>query len=280
MPRVSPATAAWLTALVLLVVLERLSPLRRWREGTLERLARNAALGGVSAVMVTLLQSVALVPVVAWAEARGIGLLHLVALPVWLETVLAVVLLDYTLWHWHRWNHRFSLLWRFHLVHHTDRDLDASTGLRFHFGEMALSVPFRAAQVLLVGAGAAALWLWTGVLLVSVLFHHSNLRLPLGVERALAPLLVTPRMHGIHHSEQRRHSDSNFSSLLSVWDRLHRTLLLDVPQQALVIGVPGERDRRRLGLRGLLALPFQRRPDAWAGQPPPADARLATEMAP
>ncbi len=256
------ALAGWFAVLA---ALERAFPLRRWTEGRLARVLRNATVGGLSAVLVTLLQALALLPVMAWAEARGIGLLRVVALPGWLATALAVLLLDYTLWHWHRWNHRVALLWRFHLVHHSDRDLDASTALRFHFGEMALSVPFRAAQVVLIGAGPFALWLWTAVLVGSVLFHHSNLRLPPAVDRALALLLVTPRMHGIHHSEVRRETDSNFSSLFTVWDRLHRTLLLDVPQPAVVIGVPGFRDPRRLGLRALLALPFTRLPESWPG---------------
>lgn len=257
------ATAVLSVWFAALAALERAFPLRGRTEAMGRRLLRNAALGGVSAGLVTLLQPLALVPVMAWAEARGIGLLRAVALPAWLETALAVLLLDYTLWHWHRWNHVWPLLWRFHLVHHSDRDLDASTALRFHFGEMALSVPFRAAQVVLVGAGPFALWLWTSVLLASVIFHHSNLRLPPALDRALTWLLVTPRMHGIHHSEVRRETDSNFSSLFTVWDRLHRTLRLDVPQQALVIGVPGFRDARRLELRPLLGMPFTRLPDSW-----------------
>jgi sterol desaturase/sphingolipid hydroxylase (fatty acid hydroxylase superfamily) len=259
---------AWLAlaaggVLALLLLLERLAPLRARTEPEAPRLVRNLALAGLSAAVVTALQPLALAPVARLVEERGLGLLPLLALPRWVELAAAVVLLDYTLWHWHRWNHRVGWLWRFHLVHHVDRDLDASTALRFHFGEMALSVPYRAAQMALIGAGRDALALWTGLLLASVVFHHSNLRLPAALDRRLAPLLVTPRMHGIHHSERREETDSNFASLFSLWDVLHRTLRLDVPQERVAIGVPGYRDRRELGLRALLALPFRRHHAYW-----------------
>jgi len=250
-------------AMVLLLLLERRFPLRPRTEPQPPRLARNLALGGFSAALVTLLQPVALGPVARLVDAHRLGLLSLLPLPRWASVAAAVILLDYTLWHWHRWTHRVPWLWRFHLVHHADRDLDVSTALRFHFGEMALSVPYRAAQMALIGAGSEALALWTGVLLVSIAFHHSNLRLPAALDVRLARVLVTPRMHGIHHSERREEMDSNFSSLLSVWDALHRTLRLDVPQERVSIGVPGYRDRRELGLRAQLTLPFRQHHPYW-----------------
>jgi sterol desaturase/sphingolipid hydroxylase (fatty acid hydroxylase superfamily) len=148
------------------------------------------------------------------------------------------------------------VLWRFHLVHHVDRDLDASTGLRFHFGELALSTGFRAGQVLLLGVDRATFRVYQTSLLLSVLFHHSNVRLPLGLERRVVPLLVTPRMHGIHHSVVEAERASNFASLLTCWDRLHGTLRLNVPQGAITIGVSGYRDPTTVCLGGALALPF------------------------
>ena len=250
-------------ATLLLLALERLFPLRPRTGPAPRRLARNLALAGLSAALVTLLQPLALGEVARLVETQRLGLLSLLPLPHWARVAAAVVLLDYTLWHWHRWTHRVSWLWRFHLVHHVDRDLDVSTALRFHFGEMALSIPYRAAQMALIGAGADALALWTGVLLVSIAFHHSNLRLPAAMDRRLARVLVTPRMHGIHHSERREEMDSNFSSLLSVWDALHRTLRLDVPAERITIGVPGYRDPRELGLVAQLTLPFRRHHPYW-----------------
>jgi sterol desaturase/sphingolipid hydroxylase (fatty acid hydroxylase superfamily) len=167
-----------------------------------------------------------------------------------------VLLLDYTLWWWHRLNHVAPPLWRFHVVHHLDRDLDASTALRFHFGEMALAALFRATQVRFLGVDEEALLWWQRVLLVSILFHHSNIELPERFERRLVRVFVTPRMHGIHHSEVMEQTNSNWSSLFSWWDMLHGTFIYDVPQASITIGVEGFRED--LGLPKLLALPFER----------------------
>jgi sterol desaturase/sphingolipid hydroxylase (fatty acid hydroxylase superfamily) len=148
------------------------------------------------------------------------------------------------------------LLWRFHAVHHLDRDLDASTAIRFHFGEMLLSVPYRLAQVALLGISPTTLRLWKRLLFASVVFHHSNLRLPLAAERRLATVIVTPRMHGIHHSEVEAERNSNWSSLISWWDFAHRTFRADIPQNEITIGI-GEPDT---GLLALLEFPFRGRP--------------------
>jgi sterol desaturase/sphingolipid hydroxylase (fatty acid hydroxylase superfamily) len=152
--------------------------------------------------------------------------------------VVSVLLLDYTLWWWHRLNHHVPLLWAFHRAHHEDPDLDVSTGIRFHPGELALSAFFRAAQVRILGIDEESLILWQRMLLVSILFHHSNTRLPERVDRALANVIATPRMHGIHHSTRREETDSNYASLFSWWDWLHGTMRLDRPQEEITIGAP------------------------------------------
>jgi sterol desaturase/sphingolipid hydroxylase (fatty acid hydroxylase superfamily) len=175
-----------------------------------------------------------------------------------------VVLLDYTLWWWHWATHRVPFLWRFHLVHHVDRDLDASTAIRFHFGELTLSIPYRILQVLLIGVDARGLWLSQTILFASILFHHSNARLPARIERLLVRLIVTPRMHGIHHSDSEEETNSNWSSLLSAWDFLHRTSRLDVPQESITIGVPAYDDPHDVTLGKILALPFQHQRNDWS----------------
>jgi sterol desaturase/sphingolipid hydroxylase (fatty acid hydroxylase superfamily) len=152
--------------------------------------------------------------------------------------------------------HRVPFLWRFHKVHHVDRDLDASTALRFHFAEMILSVPYRALQVLAIGVSPAALRFWQQATLVEILFHHSNVRLPRRFERWLSKLVVTPSLHGIHHSTVPDEVNSNWSSGLTVWDWLHGTLRSDVPQQAIKIGVPGYDDPKRVRLPELMKMPF------------------------
>jgi sterol desaturase/sphingolipid hydroxylase (fatty acid hydroxylase superfamily) len=247
-----------------MLLAERFAPLRRTVESKLRRVIRNLTVGGVSLLLTPLLQVPLLQPVASWIARDRIGFLQIVRWPRWLETAIAIVLLDYTLWWWHRANHRVPFFWRFHLVHHADRDLDASTALRFHFGELALSVPVRAAQMILIGVEPQMLWLWQTILFGSILFHHANVRLPLALERALARVIVTPRMHGIHHSDREDESNSNWSSLLSVWDVLHRTFRFDVPQERLTIGVPAYRETRDVTIGKALLLPFRRQRNDWA----------------
>jgi sterol desaturase/sphingolipid hydroxylase (fatty acid hydroxylase superfamily) len=181
----------------------------------------------------------------------------------WLEIAAALVLMDYTFYIWHVLMHRVPLLWRFHLVHHADLDLDASTALRFHFTEMLASVPWRAAQVFLIGLTPLTFSLWQCVFLISILFRHSNIELPISWEQWLNKLIVTPRMHGIHHSIVERETNSNWSSGLTVWDWLHGTLRLNVPQTEVTIGVPAFQDPKGVTLPRVLAMPFEHLPPSW-----------------
>ncbi len=263
---------AWLSAPLvmgafgLLVWLERRRPLRRAVEPKLGREARNLAVAAVGAAALRVTEKPVADALTALVELRRRGLLKLLGLPAWLEVALAVLLLDYTLYLWHVLTHRVPILWRFHVVHHLDLDLDASTALRFHFAELVLSVPWRAGQILLIGVSPLALSVWQTLLFLSILFHHSNVELPLGLERRLSHFVVTPRMHGIHHSVVKEETDSNWSSGLTAWDRLHGTLRLDVPQREVTIGVPAYRDPEEVGLSEILKLPFGEERPTWLSQ--------------
>lgn len=202
-------------------------------------------------------------PLAVWVQQRRWGLVHLLLLPRWLEVTTALVLMDYAFYLWHVLMHRVPLLWRMHLVHHVDLDLDASTALRFHFMEMLASVPWRAGQVALIGLTPFSFSLWQCVFLLSILFHHSNVELPISWERWLNRFIVTPRMHGIHHSIVERETNANWSSGLTVWDWLHGTLRLNVPQNEITIGVPAFQDPRVVALPRLVAMPFQHQPPSW-----------------
>jgi sterol desaturase/sphingolipid hydroxylase (fatty acid hydroxylase superfamily) len=246
-----------------MLLAERFAPLRRSVESKLRRVVRNLTIGGVSVALTPLLQAPLLQPVASWIVGEHVGLLQVTNWPRWIETLIGIALLDYTLWWWHWANHRVPFFWRFHLVHHADRDLDTSTALRFHFGELLLSIPVRAAQMIIIGVDPQTLWLWHTILFGSILFHHSNVRLPLGLERVLVRIIVTPRMHGIHHSDRLNETNSNWSSLLSWWDYLHRTLRLDVPQERVVIGVPAYDSQSEVTIGKMLLLPFRPRRDDW-----------------
>lgn len=263
MPVLHWTTVVVAATFVAVSIAESLWPLRARVEPHLRHVVRNLTAGGVSLAVMTLLQAPLLVPAAAYIERHRIGLLNRVELPRIVEVIVAVLVLDYTLWIWHRANHRVPFLWRFHLAHHVDLDLDASTAFRFHFAELALSIPVRVAQIAIVGASPFAVGVWQAILFVSILFHHSNVRLPPRFERVLALLVVTPRMHAIHHSAREDETNSNWSSLLSVWDFLHRTFRLDVPDERIVIGIPAYRDPREVTIGKFLTLPFRRQRRDW-----------------
>jgi len=259
----------WLRGIVVLgtlatvVYLEMKRPLRRMRQGKMERDARNIVMSLTTAVTISLVEKPVAAPLSRAVERYGIGLLKLRRLPLAAELILSVVFLDYTLYMWHYLTHKVPFLWRFHLVHHVDMDLDASTALRFHAGEMLLSVPWRAAQVAVLGVSPLGLALWQTLTLMEIMFHHSNVRLPYILERRLCRVIVTPRMHGIHHSIVQEEMDSNWSAIFSWPDYLHRTIRLNVPQEKITIGVPGYQDPEELSLGKILKLPLAADRPSW-----------------
>ena len=253
----------WLNGLIIggafitLVILELHRPLRRGKtEPKLRRTIRNLAVAGLSAFSLQLTERPMTARLTRSVVRDRLGLLQQCRLPDWLDTTLGVVLLDYTLYLWHVLTHKVPFLWRFHKVHHVDLDMDASTAIRFHFGEMLISVLYRAVQVRLLGISPAALALWNIGLLVEIMFHHSNVELPPSVERWLRLFVVTPRMHGIHHSIVPEEMNSNWSSGLTVWDWLHGTFRWDTPQAEITIGTADLRDPHEVTLLRILALPF------------------------
>ena len=244
-----------------LVWAERRGALRKAVDRRAGRPATNLALAGVTALVTQLAMSPVVQPLTTLVARRRIGLVQRLPLPGWIRAALAIALLDYTLYWWHVLEHRAAWLYRFHQVHHADLDLDVTTAARFHFGEFVASVPWRAAQILLIGVTPRMLADWQRLTMLSVLFHHSNARLPLRLERLLSLFVTTPRLHGIHHSIVAEEQNSNWSSGLTVWDRLHGTYRGDVPQAELTIGVPAYREPEDVTLRKSLTMPLHELPE-------------------
>jgi len=253
----------WLNAVLVfgtlatVVLLELKRPLRKNRQDKFTRDARNVAVSLMAAATVALAEKPVAAPLALAVHRKRLGLLKLVRLPVVLDLFLSVLLLDYTLYIWHYLTHKVSFLWRFHKPHHADLDMDASTALRFHAGELLLSVPWRAAQVRLLGISPLGLALWQTLTLMEIMFHHSNVRLPFGLERRLCRVIVTPRMHGIHHSIVKKETNSNWSTIFSWPDYLHRTLRLNVPQQMITIGIPPYQRPADITLGEFLGMPLK-----------------------
>jgi sterol desaturase/sphingolipid hydroxylase (fatty acid hydroxylase superfamily) len=199
------------------------------------------------------------VGVAALAHARGWGLLEaLVSLPTWLDVVLSVVVLDLAIYFQHRLFHAVPVLWRLHRVHHTDPELDVTTGLRFHPVEMLLSLGFKAGVVVLLGPPVVAVVLFEVVLNAGSLFSHANLRLPTTIDGVLRAVLVTPDMHRVHHSVDPAETNTNFGFTLSWWDRLLSTYQGQPKSghDAMAIGVEGFAARAVLSLYRLLIQPL------------------------
>jgi sterol desaturase/sphingolipid hydroxylase (fatty acid hydroxylase superfamily) len=259
----------WISGLVIagvfgaLLVLELRRPLRKSVEPKLRRNVRNLVMAGAGALALRLAEQPVALPLSQWVDRHHWGLLQIAPMPFWVEVPVAVLLMDYTLYWWHVATHRIPWLWRFHAVHHVDLDLDASTALRFHFGELVQSVGWRAAQVVLLGVTPLSLSIWQTALFASILFHHSNVRLPLRMDRGLSRWIVTPRMHGIHHSTVPEETDSNWSSGFTLWDRLHGTLKLDIPQERITIGVAAYQEPCDVTLPRIIAMPFGDQRPTW-----------------
>ena len=235
---------------------ENRRPLRKPVEPKLTNTARNLAVASLAGIAIIFLEKPVAERLAKLVERKNVGLLKIFRLPKFLETTLAVILLDYTLYLWHVLTHKAAFLWRFHKIHHADLDLTASTAIRFHFAEMAISVVFRAGQILIIGVSPKALEIWQTLLFVSIFFHHSNVRLPKRFEESLELFVVTPRLHGIHHSIKENERDSNWSSGLTVWDFLHRTFRRDVAQNEITIGVKEFDSPEKVSLEQILFEPF------------------------
>ena len=244
-------------AFAVLYVCERRRPLRKQIEQPEIAAARNLTIAAAAGLAMNLLEKPVAEKLTRFVERERFGLVKILRLPKILETILAVVLLDYTLYWWHVLTHKSKFLWRFHQIHHADLDLAASTAVRFHFGEISISVLFRAGQILLIGVSPTAYKIWQTALFMSVFFHHSNLKLSNGLENKLQKIIATPRLHGIHHSNVERQRDSNWSSGLTVWDFLHGTFRNDVPQNEITIGIREFDEIGDVSLGKMLTEPFR-----------------------
>ena len=240
------AVAAWI---VLVLIAERVAPAVA-RRGGWPRILRNAGLFAVNIG----LSRLAVIPLTAAAASVGLGWR-----PDWMHgawsLILDLIVLDLWIYFWHRANHAFPFLWRFHEVHHLDEFLDASSAVRFHAGEVLMSAAVRSVVIILLDIPLASVLAFEALVLVAAVFHHSNTRLPAALETAMARVIVTPSIHWVHHHAVRRDTDSNYGTTLSLWDRLFGTLSPTARTPEMAIGVERRRDA---GFLALLLQPFRR----------------------
>jgi sterol desaturase/sphingolipid hydroxylase (fatty acid hydroxylase superfamily) len=239
----------------------------------------NVGISVVASVLLRLMAALA-VPVAAvaaafYAQENGIGLLNNVAWPEWVKIVLALVALDLAIWAQHLASHKIPILWRLHKVHHADRDIDVTTAVRFHPVEIALSMLWKIVVVVPLGASPLAVVLFEVILNGCAMFNHANIDLPGWLDRAIRIFVVTPDMHRVHHSVQRREHDSNYGFNLSVWDRLFRTYTAQPEggHQGMIIGLTPYQSEEPTRFGWSLWLPFRNEAPKPQPRPPKSSSK-------
>lgn len=195
--------------------------------------------------------------VTGWAQSRTLGIVRLIELPSAIRIITVFLLFDIWMYYWHLLNHRVGFFWLFHRAHHADIRMDTTTALRFHPGELVLSSFIRLPVLTLIGMSFDELVVFEALLNVSTLFHHSNLNVPEKWDRVLRVLIVTPNMHRVHHSVEGAETNSNYTSLLSLWDRLARSFSMRQDPRTITLGLPFFREERYQRLWGFMITPFR-----------------------
>lgn len=249
--------SVFLGILILMGALETLFPARDRVQKRSSRWITNFGLVVIDTLVIRLLFPVIAVGAAFWAAGQGWGLLNVVALPHWLSVLIAVILLDMMIYWQHVAFHRIPVLWRLHKVHHADRDLDASSGLRFHPVEIIISMIYKMAIVVILGAPVLAVIIFEILLNACAIFNHANVRIPKWVERPLRQVMVTPALHRIHHSVVERETNTNFGFSVIWWDKIFRSYT-DQPQGDLTLGLNEYQSDAPSGLWWSLTAPFKR----------------------
>jgi sterol desaturase/sphingolipid hydroxylase (fatty acid hydroxylase superfamily) len=245
--------------LLLMMGWEVLAPKRPLSQGRALRWSGNLGAVFLGSLLVRVIYPLGATAVAGIAAGKGIGLFNMIPVPFPLAVLFSVVVLDLAIYAQHMAFHHVPLLWRLHRMHHADLDIDATTGVRFHPIEFALSLAIKFAVILALGAPAIAVLIFELLLNATSIFNHANVRMPAALDRALRRVLVTPDMHRVHHSIQAHEHNSNFGFNLPWWDRLFGTYR-DQPEEGherMTIGLPIFRDARELRLDRMMVQPFR-----------------------
>lgn len=250
----------FLGILLLMALWEFLTPRRPQAIGRALRWPNNLGLVVLNTLIVRLLFPLAGVGMAFVAQRNDWGVFNLAPLPVWIKIPAAVVLLDLIIYGQHVMFHAVPALWRLHRMHHADLEFDVTTGVRFHPGEIVLSMLLKLAAVAALGALPVAVLAFEVLLNATSMFNHGNVRFPSGLDRWLRFVLVTPDMHRVHHSIDRRETDSNFGFNVPWWDRLFGTYRAQpaLGHDEMILGIDRFHTPRELWLDRMLLQPLRR----------------------
>ncbi|MBW1705659.1 MAG: sterol desaturase family protein [Deltaproteobacteria bacterium] len=244
--------------LLFFLSLELLVPYRPGSVSKVKRWINNLALTLFNSILLNLIFSAAIVFTATYVQTHKMGVLNMVAAPMWLKILVTIAFMDFMLYVWHLLNHEMPLLWRFHRVHHSDLNMDVSSATRFHIGELAISAVIKISLIFFLGASPMGVLIFESVLVLCAQFHHSSLKVPKSFETLWWILFVPPSMHRIHHSVKIKERNSNYGTIFSLWDRILGTLITNVDQNEIRIGVGAYQKPDKLNFHQLLVMPFTR----------------------
>lgn len=258
----------FVAVLVCMIVLEAIFPKRQRIEPRSKRWLTNVGLILIDSIVLRIVLPVLAVSVAMTAEEQGWGLFNLILLPFWFELIFAIVLLDMAIYWQHVASHHWPVLWRLHKVHHSDRDIDVTTGIRFHPIEILLSMLYKLLCLLLIGPAVIAIVVFEILLNACALFNHANFKLPIKADQIIRLVLVTPDMHRVHHSVIEQETNSNYGFCLSIWDRVFGSYIAQPSRghDNMTIGLAEYQTKQPSNLFWALIIPFKsKRTDQKAG---------------
>ncbi|MFT4746123.1 MAG: sterol desaturase/sphingolipid hydroxylase (fatty acid hydroxylase superfamily) [Congregibacter sp.] len=254
----------FITVLAVMILWESLRPSRKSPIGIHNRWLSNVSLIVLGVVVARLMIPAGLAAVAIYAQNNNLGIYNHISMTLWLTVPISVVLFDCLIYWQHRLLHHIPIFWRIHRVHHADPHLDASTGLRFHPLEIALSLVVKIAAVLILGAPVLAILIFEISLNATSIFTHSNIKLPVKLDKLLRTLIVTQTMHRIHHSQVVSETDSNFGFNLSIWDKLFGSYIEEGQNgdDGIKLGLKEySSPQTNTSLKALLLMPFKQKPN-------------------
>lgn len=238
------------------LILELLIPYKENSVARLRRWLNNLGLGIMNITVIQIVFAALMISTSVYVSDKQTGLLNLMQVPDWLKIIDTIILMDLVIYFWHIMTHRIPLLWRFHRVHHTDLDVDVSTAMRFHIGELIPKFLLLTGTIYFIGADLVGVLIFESVFLLSDFFRHSRLKLPHWFEDIYLILFVPPSMHRVHHSVDLEERNTNFGTIFSIWDRFFGTLLTDINQNQIWTGVDGHIQEKKLEIYHLMWMPF------------------------
>lgn len=245
--------------IIFFLMMELIVPYRKSSVSKLKRWVNNVLLVIFNSLIINLVFSTTIIATAHYVTVNKSGLINLKYMsniPDWIRVLVILIFLDFILYIWHVLNHLIPLFWRFHRVHHSDINMDVSTATRFHIGELSFSAIIKIALIFFVGFSINTLIIYECTVVFCAQFHHSSLRVPGWLEAILWIVFVPPSMHRIHHSVIKKEMDSNYGTILSIWDRIMGTFVTHVDQSKIHIGIGAYQDAAKLNFQHLMIMPF------------------------